>query len=250
MRVALSQFLSQVDSIERTIDLRDNLVQFGLGTRTSADTTTELLRQLVTQIGQRGLQPSLDGSVLLLAAAFEQYISDVMVAYSADLPTKIVAYSQLPDAVQSNNEQLTGEALSRRRSRFTAYELQRFVDNLRNCHMNLTPYTLNGEAMALNDRNLNANILKNLFNRLGIVDIWDVVGSTLYLSQWYGIASSKNAVSRAKNDLNEFINNRNRIAHSVGRITPGPVVVREYLGFQRSLAESLVESLENHLNSL
>ena len=250
MRAALRHYLDQVDSIERTVDLRDELVQFGSQPPKSSNTPTESLRRLVTQIGQRGLQPSLDGSILLLAAAFEEFISDVMIAYSRDLPTHIVAYINLSPGIRSHNEQQTGRALSRLRSRFTAFELVYFVQNLSDCQAGKLPYVLNGEAMALNDRNLSSGVLKELFNRLGVPDIWDIVGTTGHLVQWYRITSTTTAVSQAKTDLNDFIKTRNQIAHGVGNTIPGPEVVRDYLGFQRMLAASLIESLENRLNSL
>ena len=166
---------------------------------------------MVRQIGQAGMQPGLDGSVLLLAAAFEQFVLDVMIAYAADLPTIIPAYADLPNGIRSSNERLTGESLSRRdRSRFGTYELRQFVENLRNCQAGVEPYVLNGVAIAQNDRNLKANILTNLFTRLGIQEIWTVIDTTRLLSNWPGLSGPSAAVSRAKNELNEFIDTRNR----------------------------------------
>ena len=173
MRIALSEFLAQVKSIERTIELRDHLVAFGRVPSAPSNPTSAVLRRSVRQIGLSGMQPSLDGSVLLIAAALEQFVSDLMVAFVADLPTKVPEYTNLPHAIRSANERFTGEALSRSRQRFTEYDLQRFVRNLRDCHSGGN-YTLNGEAMALNDRNLTAGVLQDLISRLGIQDIPDL----------------------------------------------------------------------------
>ena len=251
MRVALRQFLNQVDSIERTIELRDNLVQFGLQPQSNLDPAAETLRQLVRQIGLGGMQKNLDGAVLLLAAALEQFVSDVMIAYASDLSDIVPQYADLPNAIRTWNERQTGEALSRRRrTGFTQYDRQRFVENLGKCQAGSVPYVLNGEAIALNDRNLTQNVLKDLFERLGVSDIWDVVGSTSSLNSWSGAGGSGAAISRAKNEINELIDNRNQIAHSVGSVTPGSEVIRSYVTFQRALAQSLVEGLEAYANSL
>ena len=158
----------------------------------------------------------------------------------------------MPNGIRSSNERLgTGEALSRRdRSRFGTYELRQFVENLRNCQAGVEPYVLNGVAIAQNDRNLKANILTNLFTRLGIQEIWTVIDTTRLLSNWPGLSGPSAAVSRAKNELNEFIDTRNEIAHSAGNTAPGPESLRSYINFQRVLAESLIEGLENYTKSL
>lgn len=209
-----------------------------------------MLHQSVRQIGLSGMQPSLDGSVLLIAAALEQFVSDLMIAFAASLPDRIPSYKNLPSSIRSANERLTGEALSRSRSRFSEYDLQRFVHNLRDCHAGATPYVLNGEAMALNDRNLSVGRLQELISRLGINDVWIVVASTQTLEGWSGAGGAKSAESRAKNQLRELIENRNQIAHRVGTTTPGPEAIRSYINFGRALAQSLVEGLEDYADSL
>lgn len=250
MQVALDEFLVQVKLIESTIRLRDKLVAFGRVSSRNFDPTTKGLHRSVRRIGLSGMQPSLDGSVLLIVAAFEQFVSDVMIAFAAELPDNVSAYGNLPNAIRSANERLTGEALRSGRSRFTQYDLQRFVTNLRDCQAGVVPYVLNGEAMALNDRNLNASRLRELISRLGIQDIWTVVASTRTLQRWSGPGGANVAGARAKNQLNELINNRNQIAHRVGSTTPGPEVIRSYIRFERALARSLVKGLKDHVASL
>ncbi|MBI2872155.1 MAG: hypothetical protein HYY00_03070 [Chloroflexi bacterium] len=192
------------------------------------------------------MQPGLDGAVLLISAAFEQFVSDLLIAFSADLPGKVASYDHLPKAVKSANERYTGEALDRSRSRFADYELRRFVSNLRDCLTGATPYTLNGEAIALNDRNLKANTLRELFGRLGIKDVWTEIGATRTLQRWSGPGGAKTAKSRAQSRLNELIDNRNRIAHRVGGTALGPDEILSYAHFGRTLARCLVKVLEDY----
>lgn len=246
MRTALNEFLVRLRSIETTITLRDRLVAFGQQSPENLAPGARTLHRSVTRIGLAGLQPSLDGAVLLIAAALEQFVSDLMVAFAATLPNAVPDYNNLPNAIRSANERLTGEALSRNRSRFTNYELQRFVENLRNCHKGNVPYVLNGEAMALNDRNLRAGTLQDLISRLGIDDVWSVVASTRTLQRWSGRGGAKVAASRAKNHLNELITYRNQIAHRVSTPTLGPETIRSHIRFQRALARSMVKGLEDN----
>ena len=250
MQAALDDFLAQVRSIERTIELRDKLVAFGRVPSKNLDPATAVLHRSVRRIGLSGMQPSLDGSVLLIVAAFEQFVTDLIIAFTTKLPGKIPVYHELPKAIRSANERLTGEALSSRRSRFSQYDLQQFVNNLRDCQAGVSPYVLNGEAIALADRNLNAGKLRELISRLGVQDVWTVVGATRTLKRWSGPGGAKAAESRAKNQLKELIDNRNQIAHRVGSMNLGPEVVISYIRFERALARSLAKGLEDHADSL
>ena len=247
IRAALVDFHSQINSIEKTIEIRNKLVEFGREFPGNLSPTALVLRQLVRRIGQRRMQPSLDGSVLLLAAAFEQFVSDAMTEYTAGLPSVVPLYRDLPDRVQSANERFTGQALSHSQYRiFSDYELRRFVENLRNCQAGASPYVLNGEAIAATDRNLRSGVIRELFSRLGIDDIWTLAGSTYSLRRWSGRGGAIVAADRAKNKLNEIIDKRNQIAHRVGSTNVGPEDVASYILFERALARSLAKGLENH----
>ena len=250
MKAAIDRFLFQVKSIEKTIELGDRLVKFGQISPRHLDPAASSLRRWVREIGLSGMQPSLDGSVLLISAAIEQFVSGVMIAFATNLPDIVPAYRDLPNAIRSANERLTGEALTRTNSRFNEYDLQRFIDNLANCHSGTIPYVLNGEAIALNNRNLNAGRLRELMERLGVQDIWTVMASAPSLRNWSGPGGTKTTEPRAKNLLNELIDSRNQISHRVGRMAPGPPVIRSYIRFVRALARSLVKGIEDHSKSL
>ena len=216
----------------------------------SLNQSAAILRRAVREGGVAGMQPILDGAVLLLVAAFEQFVSAVIVEFAGDLPRIVPVYGDLPQSVRSANERHTGEALSRMRSRFADYTLRRFVDNLRDCQAGKSPYVLNGEAMALNDRNLTQGVLQDLISRLGINDIWEPVSASRSLKRWSGKGGAKVAQSRSKNRLNELIRQRNNIAHGVAQPTLGSEVIRDHIRFQRVLSRALAKSIEDHASFL
>ena len=250
MQIALEEFLGRVKAIEVTLDFRDHLISVGQDSPKNLNSSAKALRRAVRRTGLAGLQPSLDGSVLLLAAAFEQFVSDVMNSFVAELPYKVPVYEDLPNAIRSANERLTGEALSQGGSRFDKLDLYRFVENLRNCQAGISPYVLNGEAISLNYRSLNSRTLRDMLTRLGVQDVWKEIGSTRILQMWSGPGGARVARPRATNSLNELIDNRNKIAHRVGSTTLGPDTIRSYLRFERALARSLVKVLSLHADSL
>ena len=190
------------------------------------------------------MQPMLDGSVLLLSAAFEQFVADVMVSYSMRLPSIYRAYSDLPDPIQRANVRCTGEALRNGDAGFDAPERQRFVENLNACLSGDEPYTLNGVAIAFNRRNMTANRLRELIGLLGVSNIWNVMPSTRAMKDWSPQDSAASARQRARAQLDSLIEERNQIAHKVGNTAPGYTVVRSYLMSTRAIAKALVESLE------
>lgn len=243
MRVALHRFLTHVGSIENNIDLRDNLVKFGRESLGVSGPATAELHRMVRTIRESGLQPVLNGSILLLTAATEQFVKDLMIAYLARLPRIVPVYRDLPGDIRAANEQQTGEVLKDGHPDIGPSDVDRFVRNLGDCLAGVTPYILNGEAIALNDRNLDARRLRLMMRRLGVDSIWGLIGNTTPLKEWSGQNRPDVAASRAQAILNEFVSNRNHIAHRVGNVEPGPDVVRAYISLWRALARSLVEGL-------
>ena len=244
MRTELNFFLRRVDAIERTKFIRDRLVEFGREPVDHLNPYAVQLHFFTTELGESGLQPMLDGSVLLLCAAFEQFVADVMISYAQRLPAMYPAYPRLPRAVRTANEGLTGDALSNRNPGFEPHEKQRFVENLRVCLSGNAPYVLNGEAIAFNRQNLKADRLRDLFGRLGVHDIWNVISNTQAFRKWEPSLPRTTALGQARADLNKLVDDRNQIAHKVGGAAPGPGVVRSYLELARAVARSLVEILE------
>ena len=249
MLVAHSVFLTRVRSIEQTVAITEHLVSYGQAPPGPLNQSGVTLRRSVRGIGVAGMQPILDGTILLLAAAFEQFVAAVIVEFADNFPSLVPVYQDLPNSVRSANERYTGEALMSWRRRLGAYKLRQFVDNLRDCQAGKTPYVLNGEAMALNLRNLNPGVLQDLMSRLGINDIWAEVSATPNLKRWSGRGGAKVAQSQAKNRLNELVDNRNLIAHGVANTTLGLEVIRDYIRFQRVLSRAMAKSIEGYAAS-
>ena len=101
MQQALSEFQGRVVSIERTIDLLDALLEFGQALPESVPPEGAKLHHVVGEIRQAGLQPILNGSVLLLAAALEQFVTDIIAAFSGNLPNIVSKYENLPERILS-----------------------------------------------------------------------------------------------------------------------------------------------------
>ena len=252
MQEELSIFLARVESIQRNIGLYDQLITFGQLSAEDVPIAGIELHRIIRDTGQSGMQSSLNGSVLLLSAALEQFINDVILAFAQDIPNLVPDYKDLPKKLRDANEQMTGEALSigRYRRRFSDYQRQSFVENLSNCQNGTGGYMINGEVLALHHSNMGPETLGQLTGRLGIENVWRQIVSTDYLKEWAKRENVEPTQSHAQNQLKELIDTRNQIAHRVGVADPGPRVVRSFVDFERALARSLVAVLSNHADSL
>ena len=252
MQQALSELLVRVESISQTIDLHDQLIAFGQAEPESVPAVGSELHRVVSEIGQSVLQPVLNGAVLLVAAAFEQFVTDTIVEFSEQLPNIVSKYEQLPERIRSNNERMTGQAIgdNRYRNRFEVYELPRFVENLRNCQIGISPYFLNGQALALHNSNLNSQTLSQLTSRLGVEGIWALLGSSEVLKEWLELDDPRDIQNSAMRSLDELIDTRNKIAHRVGVANPASNIVRRLVSFVKALAQALVAILNEYADSL
>lgn len=176
-------------------------------------------------------------------------MSDLVIAFCGSLAMQVPKYVDLPQGIRSANERQTGQALTDRRGRFAEFKRREFVDNLSVCQNDQVPYTLNGEAMAITDRNLTSVELRTLLERLALRDTWQRLSRTGALKYWSG-RGWETTLSLATNQLNQLMEERNRIAHSAGATAIGYGDILSYLRFMRALGRALVTVLSSHLATM
>lgn len=242
MQTALETLFSRVKTIERNVKRNDLLIDFARSRPGAQNETALRLRRVTRREGTAGLQPNLDGSVLLICATFEQFVSDVVVAFCGRLPLQVPIYINLPLVIRRAHEIRTGEALAGRRGRFTDFERAVFVSNLDGCHRGQVPYTINGEALASTDRNLTSNQLRDLLQRLTVQQVWDKLSRVSALRNWSGRGWVRTR-SLAIDELNRFMEERNQLAHTAGFAVVSSGDVLSYVKFIRALGKAVVTIL-------
>ncbi len=251
MRDVLGAFQSELARLKSYLSLTEQVIVFGsssAGESWPAEATN--LRNKIRTFGSRGFQTSYDGALLGLSADFEQLVSDMIVDFLTALPGRVARYADLPDRIRGSNEHYTGEALSKR-GRYADLDRAKLIKNLHDCLNGIHPYLLNAEAIAIPERNLTTTELGAFVGRLGIEGFWQKMGEDVGLQRWAGTSTSGYTVPRIQAKLNDFIKDRNSVAHQgSSTASVGTTVILDYIEYFGALAPALLVVLEQYLETI
>ena len=188
--------------------------------------------------------------VVALYASFEDFIEELVVVY-AQLESRRLRYTELPQKLTKKHLSQTAEMLSRGRigqERYVGLTELGVVKNLFECLNDARPYTLNKAAVAAHDNNLRASEIDTLFAVVGIEQMCSHARQADALIEWYRDVNGLAAVSQEgvpatiiKERINDLVDRRNQIAHRGG--TPvnllGVYEMGEAIGFIKAFARSV-----------
>jgi len=101
---------------------------------------------------------------------------------------------------------------------------------------------VNSACLSVTDANMRADMLNDLFQRIGAKGIWDKIGQQAKVQVFFETAEGGEARNKAQSFLNTFMDIRNRIAHpSVGIDWPDSSQVKKYIEFFEILAQAISE---------
>ncbi len=248
MRGSLLTFQSELGKLKLYLSVMDKVIRFGSTNTTSSwPAEADDLTKVVRASGLPVFQTSFDGALLSLAADFEQFISGIVSEFLDVLPSRITRYEDLPEKIRSCNEQLTGEVLVKK-GRYASLDGHKLVKNLHDCLDGIQPYMLNTEAILIIERNLTSRELADFLQRFGIRQFWEKISEDAKLQKWAGTTDSPNTLPRIQGKLNEFISDRNAVAHQGSSvISVGPSVILSYIEYFEALAPALLSMFEQYL---
>lgn len=252
MQSVLSIFQDELARIKSYVAASEETIRFG-STPSSIQVPPEVsaFKAVIQAAGLRVFRTSFDGALLTLGASFEQFVRGIVSRFLETLPGQVHTYGDLPDAIQESNERLTGEALAGRLPNYLQINRSDLVQNLYNCQQGLTPYILNSQVIASSERNFTASELGEFLRRLGITRLWDQISEESSVQSWAGANSVSTASPRVQVKLNEFISDRNNLAHRGSEVPSlGPSTIREYLDYFDVLGPALVHVCELYLQSI
>jgi len=101
---------------------------------------------------------------------------------------------------------------------------------------------INHACLSLTDSNMRADVLGDLFGRVGATKMWSQVSEQASLKTHFQEADSGKVETRARRKLDELMDLRNRIAHPSGELDwPSIDSLREHISFLRLLARAMAE---------
>ena len=111
-----------------------------------------------------------------------------------------------------------------------------------NLAVDATIERVNHECLSLTDSNMRADVLGDLFVRIGANNIWLQISEQASLKMYFQEGDAGKVESKARKKLNDLMDLRNRIAHPSGELEwPSTAALREYIKFLRLMARSMAD---------
>jgi len=165
-----------------------------------------------------------------------------------DLCQRLVAkagqFARLPKKMRENLPLFTAKVISDPRKYGHAENgVRAFVTTLAaNLAIDAKVDRINHECLSVTESNMRADILADLFGRIGASNIWSQVAAQASLKAFFQEADSAKVEVAARRRLNDLMELRNRIAHPSGEFEwPSVESLRKHIHFLRLLARSIAE---------
>lgn len=165
-----------------------------------------------------------------------------------DLCQRLVAraghFNRLPKKMRENLPIYTAKVISDPRKHGHAENgVRAFVATLAsNLAVDAKIERVNHECLSLTDSNMRADVLSDLFARVGTNNIWAQISEQASLKMHFQEGDSGKVETKARKKLNDLMDLRNRIAHPSGELEwPSTDALREYIAFLRLLARSIAD---------
>ena len=186
--------------------------------------------------------------IVSLYGVLEQYIEALMCTYASSLNAVVPRYADMPDAVRNSHINLTFDLISKcEQSRYRGVVTpQALVENLHSCLSNQAVYRVNSDAFCLHTANFRADVVDQLFGRVGIKGISQRLHlfsplteclQALYLGANLASLNPENKYFH----LNDLAERRNEVAH--GRVSNllSIDIIYDYVNFIESYCMALYE---------
>lgn len=245
----LAEFKNDLDRIKELVTLLDLVKQFASHECTILETDADIFLSSSAKLHRNAKESNtgivvLPGTLLLyLGGRFENYVRTIFEELCIMVASYAKSYDKLPKAMKENLIKFTAEIISNPRKYGHAENgVANFIKNL---HININTKsidTLNIQCLSITYENMRPDTLNELFERIGVKNIWDRIGEQPRLKMFFGTSDPSQTKSEARKTLNEFVETRNKIAHPSGEFNwPVHEKVVHYINFLEEIATAIKE---------
>lgn len=192
-----------------------------------------------------GNLPLASGTLILYTCGrFEAMTRTLFEDLCQRLVVKAGHFARLPKKMRENLPIFTAKVISDPRKYGHAENgVRAFVATLAaNLAVDAKVERINHECLSLTDSNMRADVLADLFARVGGANLWAQVSEQATLKTYFQEADSSKVEIKARRKLNELMDLRNKIAHPSGELEwPSTEALRDYVHFLRLLARSMAD---------
>lgn len=222
MREFLDTFHSDLDDIKNTFSVLKTLEELRaieIVTESSTSSLTEKALELhpLVDTARNGMAKIPGIFILYIGGRFEDFVKTIFEEFAIQFAQKHPNYRSLPLKFQTSIVQDTSQVISSPRKFGYGDIMQRtFIENLFKNVINDDFGTINHQCLSITEGNMRSEILSDLFAKISINKIWDEIGQQLSIKTFFETADSASSSSQAKKYLDEFMNQRNQVAHPSG----------------------------------
>lgn len=192
-----------------------------------------------------GNLPLVSGTLILYTCGrFETMTRTLFEDLCQRLVTRAGRFSRLPKKMRENLPIFTAKVISEPRKFGHAENgVRAFVATLAsNLAVDATVERVNHECLSLTEANMRADVLSELFGRVGVAAIWTQMSEQAALKTHFQNSDSGQVEKKARYKLNELMDLRNKIAHPSGEFDwPSIEALRDYVQLLRLLARAMAE---------
>lgn len=191
--------------------------------------------------------PIVSGTLILYTCGrFEAMARTLFEDLCQRLVSRATKFSKLPKKMRENLPIFTAKVIAEPRKYGHAEGgVRSFVTTLAS---NLEPEAIvtkvNHECLSITESNMRADILSELFSRIGAEKIWARISEQASMKIYFEQSDSSAVESLAKKKLNELMDLRNKIAHPSSELNwPSTGDIRDYVEFLRITAKALADQI-------
>ncbi|MDD5028746.1 MAG: HEPN domain-containing protein [Rhodoferax sp.] len=245
-----TDFENDLDKIIDQLDFIEIIRKFSSCTYAQEDITEFQFLKEAIDVHERtkklhGNLPLVSGTLILYTCGrFEMMTRTLFEDLCQRLVTKAGTFSRLPKKMRDNLPIYTAMVISEPRKFGHAENgVRTFVTTLAsNLAIDAAVDRVNHECLSVTDANMRADVLSDLFGRVGVAAIWTQISEQAALKIHFQSSDSKQVEAKAKRKLNELMELRNKIAHPSGEFDwPSIQSLRDYIDLLRLLARAMAE---------
>lgn len=184
--------------------------------------------------------------IVTLYGLFEQLVEGLIGEYSTNLSRSAPSYADLPQKLQKAHSDMSVELLPRLdHSKYRGrVQIHQVIANMHSCLSGESEYMLNLEALQQHSANFRADVLGQLFERLGITQVLQRLPRYEPFSSYLKINLDDEAGSLAKTEiiyeqLDDLADRRNDVAHGVSSDILSIDLLRNRISYLTALVQSL-----------
>lgn len=189
--------------------------------------------------------PVLVGSLLLYACGrFEYFVGELVRTVADNEVAKADSYASLPKEVRESLRArlliVLGEPGKYSHLRLTDQILAETLSRIVTADEGEVPSSIPTEILSSTDANMRSQVLKEVFSRVGMKDVWGDISKQAPLRTHFSAANESACRSAATNFLDELMRLRNSIAHPTSALEfPSPESALETCSSLRALSRAI-----------